>query len=226
MGPSTGSRAGERARVAARLTVDRASHDTTSIMATIERRFGLRPLTDRDRRVQDLRRCSTDNAGPCDRRSALVGVAQPEKPPVVVQAVGGSESPRSPSHPARRARDVTAGGCLAGRDERRPRPRSARRHARGRHRAAAPHCPTGRSPRGSAALLVLAGAISSAGARDALEDLGPTVAFAAALLVLADGCRRAGLSPTWARRWPPGRTGGRGGCSGSCSSSPPRPRRP
>ena len=46
---------------------------------------------------------------------------------------------------------------------------------------------------GSAALLVLAGAISSAGAREALEDLGPTVAFAAALLVLADGCRRAGL---------------------------------
>ena len=40
---------------------------------------------------------------------------------------------------------------------------------------------------------VLAGAISSTSARDALEDLGPTVAFAAALLVLADGCRRAGL---------------------------------
>ena len=46
---------------------------------------------------------------------------------------------------------------------------------------------------GAAALLVLAGAISSAGARDALKDLGPTVAFAAALLVLADGCRRAGM---------------------------------
>jgi arsenical pump membrane protein len=46
---------------------------------------------------------------------------------------------------------------------------------------------------GAAALLVLVGSISAAGARDALEDLGPTVAFAAALLVLADGCRRAGL---------------------------------
>ena len=46
---------------------------------------------------------------------------------------------------------------------------------------------------GAAALLVLAGSISAAGARDALEDLGPTVGFAAALLVLADGCRRAGL---------------------------------
>jgi arsenical pump membrane protein len=46
---------------------------------------------------------------------------------------------------------------------------------------------------GSAALLVLVGSISAAGARDALEDLGPTVGFAAALLVLADGCRRAGL---------------------------------
>jgi arsenical pump membrane protein len=46
---------------------------------------------------------------------------------------------------------------------------------------------------GAAALLVLVGSISADGARDALEDLGPTVGFAAALLVLADGCRRAGL---------------------------------
>jgi arsenical pump membrane protein len=46
---------------------------------------------------------------------------------------------------------------------------------------------------GSAALLVLVGSISAGGARDALEDLAPTVGFAAALLVLADGCRRAGL---------------------------------
>jgi arsenical pump membrane protein len=46
---------------------------------------------------------------------------------------------------------------------------------------------------GAAALLVAAGSISADGARDALEDLGPTVGFAAALLVLADGCRRAGL---------------------------------
>ena len=46
---------------------------------------------------------------------------------------------------------------------------------------------------GSAVLLVLVGSISASGARDALEDLGPTVGFAAALLVLADGCRRAGL---------------------------------
>jgi acid phosphatase len=36
------------------LTVDHASHDTTSIMATIEHRFGLRPVAERDRRVQDL----------------------------------------------------------------------------------------------------------------------------------------------------------------------------
>src|SRR3954471_16282511 len=46
---------------------------------------------------------------------------------------------------------------------------------------------------GAAALLVLVGSISADGARDALEALGPTVGFAAALLVLADGCRRAGL---------------------------------
>jgi acid phosphatase len=37
-----------------RFTVDRASHDTTSIMATLERRFRLRPLTARDAKVQDL----------------------------------------------------------------------------------------------------------------------------------------------------------------------------
>src|SRR5215216_1773649 len=34
--------------------VDRASHDTTSIMATIEHRFRLRPVTSRDAAVQDL----------------------------------------------------------------------------------------------------------------------------------------------------------------------------
>jgi acid phosphatase len=35
-------------------TVDHASHDTTSVMATIEHRFGLRPVSSRDARVQDL----------------------------------------------------------------------------------------------------------------------------------------------------------------------------
>ena len=35
-------------------TVDRASHDTTSIMATIEHRFRLRPVAQRDGHVQDL----------------------------------------------------------------------------------------------------------------------------------------------------------------------------
>jgi acid phosphatase len=35
-------------------SVDHASHDTTSIMATIERRFGLRPVSSRDAQVQDL----------------------------------------------------------------------------------------------------------------------------------------------------------------------------
>ena len=45
----------------------------------------------------------------------------------------------------------------------------------------------------AAALLVAVGAESPRAARGALGDLGPTVAFLAALLVLADGCRRAGL---------------------------------
>jgi arsenical pump membrane protein len=44
-----------------------------------------------------------------------------------------------------------------------------------------------------AVLLVAVGALSAGDARDALQDLGPTIAFLAALLVLADGCRRAGL---------------------------------
>jgi acid phosphatase len=35
-------------------TVDDTSHDTTSIMSTIEHRFGLRPLTSRDKAVADL----------------------------------------------------------------------------------------------------------------------------------------------------------------------------
>jgi acid phosphatase len=37
-----------------RFSVDHASHDTTSIMATIERRFRLRPVTERDASVRDL----------------------------------------------------------------------------------------------------------------------------------------------------------------------------
>jgi arsenical pump membrane protein len=45
----------------------------------------------------------------------------------------------------------------------------------------------------AAVVVVAAGAISFKGARSALSDLGPTVGFLAALLLLADGCRRAGL---------------------------------
>jgi arsenical pump membrane protein len=46
---------------------------------------------------------------------------------------------------------------------------------------------------GGAALLVAAGAVSTHDAGAALRDLAPTVGFLAALLVLADGCRREGL---------------------------------
>jgi arsenical pump membrane protein len=46
---------------------------------------------------------------------------------------------------------------------------------------------------GGAVLLVAVGILSFAGARSALRQLGPTVGFLAALLVLADGCRRAGM---------------------------------
>jgi arsenical pump membrane protein len=46
---------------------------------------------------------------------------------------------------------------------------------------------------GGAALLVALGTISFSGARHALGALGPTVGFLAALLVLAEGCRREGV---------------------------------
>ncbi|HSD76978.1 MAG TPA: hypothetical protein VLA98_06220, partial [Solirubrobacteraceae bacterium] len=46
---------------------------------------------------------------------------------------------------------------------------------------------------GGAALLVLAGAVPAADARDALGELAPTVGFLGALLLLAEGCRREGL---------------------------------
>jgi len=46
---------------------------------------------------------------------------------------------------------------------------------------------------GGAILVVAVGALSVSGARSALHRLGPTVGFLAALLVLADGCRRAGV---------------------------------
>jgi hypothetical protein len=35
-------------------SVDHASHDTTSVVATIEHRFRLRPVSSRDASVQDL----------------------------------------------------------------------------------------------------------------------------------------------------------------------------
>jgi arsenical pump membrane protein len=44
-----------------------------------------------------------------------------------------------------------------------------------------------------AVVLVAAGALGPSEASDALRELGPTVAFLAALLLIADGCRREGL---------------------------------
>jgi arsenical pump membrane protein len=44
-----------------------------------------------------------------------------------------------------------------------------------------------------AGLLVALGVLSPSGAHSTLRELGPTVGFLAALLVLADGCRRAGM---------------------------------
>jgi arsenical pump membrane protein len=50
-----------------------------------------------------------------------------------------------------------------------------------------------------AVIVVAVGALSFHGARTALGRLGPTVGFLAALLVLADGCRRAGVFDTLGR---------------------------
>jgi len=44
----------------------------------------------------------------------------------------------------------------------------------------------------AAVLVVITGVMSVSGARHALSGLGPTVGFLAALLLMADGCRRAG----------------------------------
>jgi phospholipase C len=57
-------------------TVDRASHDTTSIMATIEHRFGLRPVFSRDAAVQDLSTVFPPSRGP--RRRVNAGRATAE----------------------------------------------------------------------------------------------------------------------------------------------------
>jgi arsenical pump membrane protein len=48
----------------------------------------------------------------------------------------------------------------------------------------------------AAVIVVAVGGLSFRGARSALSALGPTVGFLAALLVLADGCRRAGVFDT------------------------------
>ena len=53
---------------------------------------------------------------------------------------------------------------------------------------------------GGAALLLLAGALGPAAAWDEARALGPTLALLAALLVLGDGCERAGLFDALAAR--------------------------
>jgi arsenical pump membrane protein len=55
------------------------------------------------------------------------------------------------------------------------------------------HAPDWAVAAAAAVVVVLVGALSVHGARTALGRLGPTVGFLAALLVLADGCRRAGV---------------------------------
>jgi arsenical pump membrane protein len=56
-----------------------------------------------------------------------------------------------------------------------------------------PWLPEAVTAAGCAALLVAVGAISLTAARHALSDLAPTIGFLAALLLLAEGCRREGL---------------------------------
>jgi nucleotide-binding universal stress UspA family protein len=56
-----------------------------------------------------------------------------------------------------------------------------------------PHMPEAGVASVGAVLLVIVGAIGLSGAGDALRALGPTVGFLAAMLLIADGCRREGL---------------------------------
>jgi arsenical pump membrane protein len=56
-----------------------------------------------------------------------------------------------------------------------------------------PHLSEAVAASAGAGLLVIVGAIGLSGARGALRDLGPTVGFLAAMLLIADGCRREGL---------------------------------
>ena len=56
-----------------------------------------------------------------------------------------------------------------------------------------PYLPEAVAAAGGAVLLVAVAVIGLSEARDALSDLGPTVGFLAALLLIADGCRREGL---------------------------------
>src|SRR3954468_2248880 len=53
--------------------------------------------------------------------------------------------------------------------------------------------PHGAVAAGAALLLVAIGVLSTGDARDAASDIGPTLGFLAALLLLADGCRAAGM---------------------------------
>jgi arsenical pump membrane protein len=56
-----------------------------------------------------------------------------------------------------------------------------------------PYLPEALAASAGAVLLVIVGAIGLSRAGDALRDLGPTVGFLAAMLLIADGCRREGL---------------------------------
>jgi arsenical pump membrane protein len=56
-----------------------------------------------------------------------------------------------------------------------------------------PYLPEAVAAAAGAVLLVAVGVIGLSQAGDALRDLGPTIGFLAALLLIADGCRREGL---------------------------------
>ena len=64
----------------------------------------------------------------------------------------------------------------------------------------------------AAAVVLATGAIDLDGVGHALSRLGPTIGFLAALLVLADGCRRAGVFETLGAMMATGARDGRGGC--------------
>ena len=96
--------------------VDHTQYDTTSIMATIEHRFGLPPVTSRDAAVNDL-----SSVFKAQVRRTITVAGTDEIGEGAGSAVNISSCPRSPPTPTPTTRPAAAATCCA--PSRRARPR-------------------------------------------------------------------------------------------------------